>query len=337
MSSPETVNPNEADVRLVRRKKRRLSAAGFLCVVAATVYLWQPDWLAPVSLIPAWCWLVPAVLLFAMGVSRKLKFWSLAVLVLWGVFVGLFVEEATSLVRLALPPANDWQTARENGWAIRVVSLNCAAADQRAAAEIARYDPDIVLLQETPMGTHLDELSHEMYGEGGATLWGGDTSLLARGTIQPIRVDRESHFIHATVELNSGAKVEVVSLRLNPPVFRLDGWSPGFWRDHRDNRRKHRQELLEVVEGLGDNSLPLIVGGDFNMPPHDAALAPLHDRLEDTFRVAGQGWGNTGTNDFPLFRVDQIWASRECRPVRVLARKTIHSDHRMVICDLILK
>ena len=84
-------------------------------------------------------------------------------------------------------------------------------------------------------------------------------------------------------------------------------------------------------------SAHLIVGGDFNAPPRDAALTPLRPRLFDTFTEAGRGWGNTGTNDYPLFRVDQIWASRGFKAESVTAHKTIHSDHRMVVCDLVLR
>ena len=35
-------------------------------------------------------------------------------------------------------------------------------------------------------------------------------------------------------------------------------------------------------------------------------------------------------------RVDQIWVSRHFRAESVTAQKTIHSDHRMVVCDLIV-
>jgi len=53
--------------------------------------------------------------------------------------------------------------------------------------------------------------------------------------------------------------------------------------------------------------------------------------------LAGIGWGSTGTNHYPLFRVDQIWVSRHFRAESVTAQKTIHSDHRMVLCDLIVE
>ena len=81
-------------------------------------------------------------------------------------------------------------------------------------------------------------------------------------------------------------------------------------------------------------SVHLIVGGDFKSPPYDDALAPLRDRLFDAFRKAGHGRGATGTNDYPLFRVDQIWVSQGFRPESVTAQNTMYSDHRMVVCDL---
>ena len=60
----------------------------------------------------------------------------------------------------------------------------------------------------------------------------------------------------------------------------------------------------------------------------------LTPRLRDPFREAGRGWGDTITNDLPFLRIDQVWVSREFRPVSVVARRTRRSDHRMVVCDL---
>ena len=103
------------------------------------------------------------------------------------------------------------------------------------------------------------------------------------------------HFVPAAVVLPSGLQADVISIRL-PPVFRLDFWTPGFWIDH--HRLKYRRQVQDLMDELG--SVPaagsLIIGGDFNVPPDDGALAPLRQRLGDTFLTAGCGWGNTGTN-----------------------------------------
>ena len=76
-----------------------------------------------------------------------------------------------------------------------------------------------------------------------------------------------------------------------------------------------------------------IIGGDFNLPGTDGALSAFAE-LRDAFEEGGVGWCNTGTSDYPLFRVDQIWISSdlECDVLKAFA--TNHSDHRMVIADL---
>jgi endonuclease/exonuclease/phosphatase family metal-dependent hydrolase len=314
-------------------------AISAVCCGAVSVCNWtQPDWLAAVTLVPAWCWLVPGLALTVYGMNRTHKLRCISVAILWVGYAGLFVEEIHSLVRTGSRPTAEWQVARERGRAIRVVSLNCYVANPRSAAEVAQFEPDIVLLQESPSREHLQHLAREVFGDGGSFLWGGDTSILANGRIQPGTVDPSSHFVHATVELPGGVELDVISVRLHPPVFRLDFWDSGFWIDHRNNRVKHRDQILDVMQVVAGipQSAHLIVGGDFNAPPLDAALSPLRQRLFDTFTEAGRGWGNTGTNDYPLFRVDQIWATRSATAETVTAQKTIHSDHRMVVCDLVL-
>jgi endonuclease/exonuclease/phosphatase (EEP) superfamily protein YafD len=61
----------------------------------------------------------------------------------------------------------------------------------------------------------------------------------------------------------------------------------------------------------------------------------LPGRLRDAFREAGAGWQNTATNDFPLLRFDQVWVSEHWRVNRLSVKKSEHSDHRTVVCDLI--
>ncbi|NLX96952.1 MAG: hypothetical protein GXY83_12320 [Rhodopirellula sp.] len=327
---PDTPNPG--------RSVRRLAASATLCVLVSVCYWWQPDWLAPVTLVPAWFWLVPAFTLLAFEFSRTHKRWCVAVAAFWVVYAALMVEEVQSLVRSGSRPTSEWQAARASGRAIRVVSLNCAAANRAVTAELAKWEPDIVLLQESPGREHVDCTSRELFGTDGGFLWSSDTSIIARGDVRPRNVDRDSHFVHAQVELPTGLKADVMSVRLDPPVFRLDFWMPGFWIDHRNRRLKHRRQIREIMQRVEniEQAGPLIVGGDFNAPPGDPALVPLERRLYDSFRKAGRGWGNTGTSAVPLFRVDQIWVSPHLRAESVTAQKTLHSDHRMVVCDLAL-
>lgn len=334
----EACNAAPSEERLLARRKWALAVSAAICVAVFLCYLWQSDWLVPVTLVPGWCWLAPGLAMLAFGASRRHKRWTFAVLALWLAYVVVLVPEARSLARVGSWPTAEWTAAGQQGRAVRVVSLNCLCANWRAAAEVARWQPDIVFLQESPSSEHLERLARDLFGDKGTFVQGGDCSILARGDIEPHGVDRTSHFVHATVALPSAVTVDVISVRLSPPVLRLDFWTPGCWRDHHYKRVEHRRQILKVMEPIKliPPSRPLIVGGDFNAPPNDGALGPLRQRLSDTFLQAGRGWGHTGTNDYPLCRVDQIWASPHFRAESVTAQKTIHSDHRMVVCDLIV-
>lgn len=257
---------------------------------------------------------------------------------MWGIFAFLFVEEARSLFRTEVMSTADWQTVRESGDGLRVVSLNCNVGQTRSVEEVSAWQPDIVVLQESPGSEQLDVLAKSLFGSGDA-LHGGDVSILTRGRITTKFADPKSHFVHAEIRLPTGILVDVLSVRLAPPVPRLDFWMPGFWIDHRNKRIEHREQITELMRHIQSvpDSHHLIVGGDFNAPPRDDALASLRSRLSDTFLIAGSGWGATGTNDYPLFRVDQVWVSNSLRPVSVTAKKTQNSDHRLVVCDLMLR
>ena len=310
-----------------------------ICIAVSACLIIQPDWLAPVILVPAWCWLSSGLLLAIAGFCRNQKRRFAVILLLWAVFAGLFVEEARSLFRVQSLSPPEWRAFHESGVGIRVVSLNCNVGQARCVEEVKAWMPDVVLLQESPGSRQLESLAETLFGPEGTFLYGGDVSILTRGELRPRHVDPASHFVHAEVVSSSGVVAEVVSVRLAPPVPRLDFWTPGFWSDHREKRIEHREQVLELVQSV--QNIPaanrLIVGGDFNSPPNDDALASLRPLLSDTFKSAGRGWGATGTNEYPLFRVDQVWVSNGFRAESVIAQKTHFSDHRMVVCDLIVE
>jgi vancomycin resistance protein VanJ len=327
-----------------------LSLSAALCVAASICCGLRPDACAAVTIFPVWVWIVPGLLLAALGLSRKRKRPALAVSLLWLLFLVLFAEEPASLARAAIGggpaiegPSQPGAGSSEPGAArrrdeLRVVSLNCAGGSLAAAREVAEYQPDIVLLQESPSRHEVEHLARELFpGEGGA-LWGVDASILARGRVVPAAqpADLRICCVHAHVRLTSGLETEVVSLRLMPAVVRTDLWSPGCWREQTANRQARREQLRAIVRQIDPlpAAAPLILGGDFNAPAGDAIFRLLRPRLHDTFRESGMGWGDTILNETPLVRIDQVWASERFRAVAVHARQTRNSDHRMVICDL---
>jgi endonuclease/exonuclease/phosphatase (EEP) superfamily protein YafD len=138
--------------------------------------------------------------------------------------------------------------------------------------------------------------------------------------------------------LHSGQTLVIGSIRLPPTPFRQDLWSRSCWQVYAADRRM-RREALQLVEhhlrGL-PKELPIILGGDFNAPAGDAIFRLLQPHFLDAYAEAGWGWGGTLHNDFPVLRIDQIWLTRQFRVASLVTRKTQYSDHRMVICDVIL-
>ncbi len=313
------------------RRAPTLVSLGLLALVGLC-YLVRFDACAAVTVFPAWTWLIPGAPLVLPELWRGRRRVAVGVLGLWCLFAVGFADAPLSLARGLWTRGNV-----PDGRRVRVVTLNCATS-AKAVAEVARFRPDIVLLQESPGQERLRELAAQLFGEEGGLVRGPDASILARGRLRPIdlRAGRRGDCVGARVQLPSGDEVAVVSLRLLPAPVRADLWSRACWKEYAENRRARRRELRAIVAEIEalPPSLPLIVGGDFNAAPNDPVFRLLRPRLADAFRRAGVGWGNTIANDWPVLRIDQVWASRRFVPHGALAVRTRHSDHRMVVCDL---
>ncbi|NQT13978.1 MAG: endonuclease/exonuclease/phosphatase family protein [Planctomycetes bacterium] len=318
---------------------RVLSVASIvLWTFVGLCYFVRFDCCALVTVFPAWVWLIPGLSLAVSESRRGNRRLGVAILGLWLAFLLWFADTPASLLRAVVNSASSRDLA-EPDRALRVITLNCATSAE-AAREVAEYRPDVVLLQESPSRKQLEALAQRLYGDEGGVVWGPDASIVARGCVTAVETPASlrGECAQARIRLDSGAEVTVVSLRLTPSTFRLDFWAPGCWKDYADNRRERRRQLLEMLQETAAiaSSGPLVFGGDFNAAPGDAVFCPLRPRLVDAFFRAGVGWGGTILNDRPVLRIDQVWVSDHFSPTRVFAKRTRHSDHRMVVCDLTL-
>lgn len=292
-----------------------------LCVVAD----W--DWASPFTIFPFWCWAIIGAIVtlsaLRFGYNRR---HGLVLIFLWVVSAIWFSDNLSSLLRLLSKP----QTP--SGTVLRIVTLNCAG-NSAAAREVISLKPDIVLLQEIPTSTNiLAQLGQELFGNQASMIVGYDCAILARGRLDESRERQAPQYVRATLHLSSAHSVLITSLRLVPPVARMDLWNPDAWRSSIANRRLRRQQLLSVIEHHRTNSMSEILGGDFNTTANDTTLRLLSD-FEDAHRVAGRGFGNTMLNSIPIARPDQIWL-KKLRIISTRAIKTKNSDHRLVLAEI---
>ncbi len=322
---------------MIRMGTRIVSA--LLCVGVALCYWRRPDSCALITLYPAWAWFIVGAVLLLLSWHRTDLRAIVAFAALWLVFAVFFAEEPRSLLRGIGGKSSEWLAAQQRGDAVRVVSMNCAGGSEDAAAEAMRQGADVVLLQESPPAERVRQLAEDEMGERASVVCGPDAAIVVRGQAEEIPLPTEvSRFaVRARVTTATGIETDVVSLRLLPPLLSFDILSRDCWRSQRANRTARREQIALIAVEVGDSTAEgsLILGGDFNAPGGDGAFRALPGRLRDAFREAGAGWGNTATNDFPLLRFDQVWVSKHWRVARVTAHKAQHSDHRMVVCDLI--
>ena len=303
----------------------------------------QPDKLAAFTVVPIWIWGGFGLLL------STAAFWflraplSLVITGIWAMTILLGADEARVMVNVGKSAPRPGPAGPVDGrLPIRVLTLNCNYFKYNGvsdpSADIRRWAPDVVLLQEAlPQHVrHVADLLYQGTGDyrlystnGIVTRW----SILREVNPQPggIRVQQ------VTIRHPDGSEFEVVNLHLASAATDLRLWRGDCWRTHRLNRQVRMRELgiaLGILSGTAPGK-PVILGGDFNAPPTDPIHHQLKADFEDAFTNAGTGWGNTYQRRIPIHRIDQIHHTRHFRTLNCGTVTTRHSDHRMVITDLL--
>lgn len=313
--------------------------SSLLFVAIFLSYLFRADNIAALTFFPPWVWGLAGLGMsfFAALYNKRIMAY---IVLCWIIFVIVFAEEPKSLLRGAVTSLDSWQKIPQEKKLI-VASLNCAGGNLQAAREVIDYNPDIVLLQESPTAEETEEFARELFGGSAAIAYGPDTAIITRGKLVQIPLPKPVNIFMtlASIQFQFGQPIQVSSIRLRPPVIEGNLLTLDCWKKHREDRKSRRSQLAKALEQIDNihSEQPVIFGGDFNVSANDGCLDLMHTHLNDVFTKSGRGWGHTAINDIPLFRVDQIWASSHFKPISTVARKTIYSDHRMVICHMVLQ
>jgi endonuclease/exonuclease/phosphatase (EEP) superfamily protein YafD len=338
---PPVTKPSQRPSKLLFQfQKYVLGLSVLLCATVSLCYLIRPDACAAVTIFPAWAWAAPGGFLAAIGWGYRTRRAGILVALIWLAFLFGISDEPRGLLRFSqsLASGAGGRQVSERAGDVRVISFN-ARGDKAAANEVVQYRPDIVLLQESPSQKNVKQLAHKLFGDDAAFIWSHDTSIIVHGTLEPVQAVTPQHLVLGRARLASGLEAVVISTRLHSPAFKAKLWTPDCWQEQRAIRVKHREQMERTRALLTalPSDQPIIMGGDFNSPAGDAVFRLIPARLHDSFREGGIGWGDTAFNHVPVLRVDQVWISDQLRADVVVARETVNSDHRMVICDLVVR
>lgn len=314
-----------------------------------TVYCFsrQPDRFAAFTVVPIWLWGG-----FGLALSSGVFYFlrtppSLVMTGVWAVTLLVGADEARVLVNMGKsPPLPGKPELHEGQPVIRVITLNCALFrygkhTAGLPAEVASWRPDIVLLQEAHPH-QVRQVANALFGGRADYRAHLTNGIVTRWKIQrEIRKSGPERSQQVTVRLPDGAEIEVVNVHLSSAATNLRLWRRAAWAEHRQNRIDRHQELaltrqiLQQTTSYPDH--PTLFGGDFNAPAPDIVHRQLKPDLTDTFAAAGTGWGNTFQRRFAILRIDHLYSSHHFTPVRCRAITTRHSDHRMLVTDLLTK
>ena len=106
-------------------------------------------------------------------------------------------------------------------------------------------------------------------------------------------------------------------------------------------------EIQDLVERIQQETLPVIVAGDFNMTDESQDYYSVQKVLQDAFLKSGFGFGFTWPHGFftkkfnlklnyPVCRIDYIWYSKHWGAKSSLVLEATESDHLPVAAELIL-
>ncbi len=319
-------------------------AALLLLTLAQRAIPVSPWWLELTRYLPYPIWLAPA--LAALGASWALgRRWVLASLAT----LALVASFTMGLV---------WNRAETGANPFRVMTYNIkgAKAAQRAGGlaalgqEIARHDPDIVLVQDAQGMSGGAPVARQAE----AAVFGGlerhrvgQYVIASRVPLRdcasgrlPVRGD-DVGYLRCVVTLH-GVDLTLVTVHFESPrsglnAARREGVDGiGEWRRNYEDRLEQARVLARTFAG---GPRPLVIAGDLNAPQASPVVRTLlATGLRDAFASAGRGYGYSYGQALRLgrsfLRIDHILVSDEIGVAACEVGDGAASDHRPVVADL---
>lgn len=326
-----------------------------LALAAVTLLNWSgPDrwWLGALNLyLPQIIWALPGVLL-AIFIYRVDRLWTwLPLLCLAWVFGPMMDFRWAPKLPQAAP----------GSLAVRVMTWNikyCRYDLAPLIAEIARWQPDVVLFQDAvgaldgPLAEYFRKWQVRSHGQ----FVIASKYPLSEVEVREFPSASGQDYLRCRLHLGP-ARVSLYNVHLKTPrkslnAFRTARREP--WHlpkaiekfDHNINTRLIQASSIQG--GVNREKDPVIVVGDLNAPDVSLVCATLRDAgLRDAFAERGRGYGYTyGHLMFKYrlpwlrvswMRIDHVMVSSQFETRRCWTGTGSASDHRPVIADLVLR
>ncbi len=141
----------------------------------------------------------------------------------------------------------------------------------------------------------------------------------------------------ALIRHPDGFDFVVGSVHMPTPRRAYERLRAGDWDGVRSQLAWWDEEAARLFAVIGDaGRLPLLVGGDFNMPADYRTMAATGSILPSAFDVAGWGYGFTRPTRFPWVRIDHVIGSRQWAFARSWVGPDFGSDHLPLIAEAVL-
>ncbi len=220
---------------------------------------------------------------------------------------------------------------------ISVMTFNTIVNPAALEDAVNTYGTDLVLVQETPSLSELQELEiTEHY----SLVYGGERRGNAVLSKYPVLAERNISLgggweaQRLVVEVD-GRELAVYNIHLLLPLnLRPVESTLGQLLGARYDERVRNAQIRTLLEELEAEPLPHIVAGDFNLSEYSPVYSELAAVMQDSYRESARGFGFSWHTSLPFLRIDYIWHSPALIAVKSLRGKRFDSDHYPVISEL---
>ena len=100
---------------------------------------------------------------------------------------------------------------------------------------------------------------------------------------------------------------------------------------------KRARQVDILSEHIRSSTYPVLVCGDFNDTPVSYTYKKMKGKFSDAYLESGSGIGNTYLGNFPSYRIDYIFHSKNLRSFNFETERIKWSDHYPVTCEMTIR